>query len=174
MNITRYLILGYIFIWQALACPGQESSASLQILPDSSDANISAHLETIEGSVTEQSAIKFHPNAFPSATNIPSIYLHHVRTVDANYLLLNGMHLGLAIWDVEMTQHCIAGKNCREANPLMPSSQIGQLSLNLALIAYGFGISYWLKKHNSKTWRFVPLAGIAAHSVGIATGFEHQ
>ena len=50
---------------------------------------------------------------------------------------LNGLHLGLAVLDVELTQHCIANHHCVEGNPLMPSSHAGQLGMNLALVGYG-------------------------------------
>jgi hypothetical protein len=73
-----------------------------------------------------------------------------------------------------MTQHCIADHHCREGNPLMPSSLGGQLAINIALVGYGSISSYWLKKHHSHFWWTAPVAGIAAHSAGAATGFENQ
>ena len=48
------------------------------------------------------------------------------RVIDGRFLLLNGAHLGMAMFDVEMSQHCIAERKCVEGNPLMPSSQAGQ------------------------------------------------
>ena len=53
----------------------------------------------------------------------PSFKRH--RTITPSFILLNGLHLGLAVLDVELTQHCIANENCVEGNPLMPSSQKG-------------------------------------------------
>ena len=79
----------------------------------------------------------------------------------------------MAVFDVEMTQHCIAAEKCREANPVMPSSRVGQLSVNVALMAYVGWYSYWLKKHHPKVWWIPPLAGTLVHSAGVATGFEH-
>ena len=54
------------------------------------------------------------------------------RTLGSSYFLLNGVHLGTAVFDMEMTQHCIATHQCREGNPLMPSSLAGQLSVDFA------------------------------------------
>jgi len=88
--------------------------------------------------------------------------------------LLNGLHLGMAVFDVELTQRCIAIHHCRETNPVLPSSQVGQLSINFAIVAYSSGITYWLKKRKSKVWWLPPSAGAVIHSVGVATGFEHQ
>ncbi len=42
----------------------------------------------------------------------------HTRVFDRKYILLNGAQMGLAILDVDMTQHCIANGTCREAIPL--------------------------------------------------------
>jgi len=96
------------------------------------------------------------------------------RTANRRYFLLNGLAAGMAVFDVEMTQRCIADHRCLEANPVMPSSHLGQLSVNFALAAYGAWWSYRLKKQHSKVWWIFPTTGIAVHSAGVATGFEHQ
>jgi hypothetical protein len=96
------------------------------------------------------------------------------RTLSTGFFVLNGLHLGMAIFDVEMTQHCIANHHCVEGNPLMPSSQAGQLSLNFVLVGSGTFVSYKLRKQESKMWMLSPLVGISAHAVGVATGFAHR
>jgi hypothetical protein len=96
------------------------------------------------------------------------------RVMDKRYYFLNGMYAGMAVFDVELTQHCISEQKCREANPVMPSSQAGQLSVNFALVAYDAWYSYWLKKHHHKVWWIPPLSGSVVHAAGVATGFEHQ
>jgi hypothetical protein len=88
--------------------------------------------------------------------------------------MLNGLHMGMAVFDVEMTQHCIADHHCREGNPIMPSSHAGQLSVNIALVGYGSYTSYKLKKRGSKLWRLSPMIGSAAHGAGAATGLVHR
>jgi hypothetical protein len=79
----------------------------------------------------------------------------------------------MAVFDVELTQHCIATHKCSEGNPLMPSSQAGALSVNLAIVGYGSYVSYRLKKHHSRMWMVSPVVSIAAHSVGVASGLAH-
>jgi hypothetical protein len=79
----------------------------------------------------------------------------------------------MAVLDVELTQHCIANHHCVEGNPLMPSSHAGQLGINFALVGYGAFVSYKLKKQDRKLWVLSPTAGIAAHTLGVATGIAH-
>lgn len=96
------------------------------------------------------------------------------KVVDKKFLFLNGLALGMAVFDVEMTQRCIASQHCQEKNPLMPSSHAGQLGLNLALVSGTTWLSYRQKEHNSKTWWIPPMMGSIVHSIGVATGFQHQ
>jgi hypothetical protein len=93
---------------------------------------------------------------------------------DRYYYLVKSFHLGLALADVEMTQHCIAEHKCQEGNPLIPSSQAGQLSVNLGLFAYTATGSYFMKKHQTRVWWLPPAAGIATHTAGLVTGLEHR
>jgi len=81
-------------------------------------------------------------------TRVPPVEIH--RTLGSSFYLLNGLHLSMAVFDVEMTQHCIANHHCREGNPLMPSSQVGALSMNLALVGYGSWVSYRMKRHHAR------------------------
>jgi hypothetical protein len=62
------------------------------------------------------------------------------KIADSKFFLMNGIHLGMSVFDVEMTQRCIASHHCREVNPVMPSSHAGQLSVNFAIVAYNSGI----------------------------------
>jgi hypothetical protein len=80
----------------------------------------------------------------------------------------------MAVFDVEMTQHCLADHHCVEGNPLMPTSQAGALGVSLALVGSGAFISYKLKKQETKLWMLSPVVGIAAHTIGVATGFAHR
>jgi hypothetical protein len=105
--------------------------------------------------------------------HVAALSVRPPRVADEKYFLLNGLQAGMAVFDVEMTQHCIAAHRCREANPFMPSSQAGALSVDFALTAYEGLWSYFLKKHHSKIWWITPAAGIAVHAAGVGTGFEH-
>ena len=95
------------------------------------------------------------------------------RIADSKFFLMNGLHLGMAVLDVELTQRCIASHQCREGNPVMPSSQAGQLSIGIGFATLGSFTSYWLKRHKSSYWWLPPAGGIAGHAVGIATGLSH-
>lgn len=109
----------------------------------------------------------------PSASGLVSTRPAHAlkpRIVDRRFLLLNGIHLGLALFDIEMTQHCISEHKCREGNPIMPSSQGGQIGVSLGSVAVTAVGSSWARKHGIRIWWAGPAAGIAAHSVGVATG----
>jgi hypothetical protein len=106
----------------------------------------------------------------PAAPRLPA----KPKIADRKYFLLNGLHAGLTVFDVEMTQHCIDEHRCQELNPILPSSHVGKLAVNFAFVGYGVVTSYWLKKHNSKIWWLPPIVGSVGHSIGVATGFEHQ
>lgn len=95
------------------------------------------------------------------------------RVLDRKFMLLSSVHLGMALADVGLTQHCLAEHQCSEANPLMPSSRAGQLSIGLGGFAYATAASYWLKKHRSRLWWTPPAAGVATHIVGVASGIAH-
>ncbi len=94
--------------------------------------------------------------------------------LNKTYFLLNGLHLGLAVADVEMTQHCIADHRCKEGNPMMPSSQAGQISVSVGIFAYAAGTSFWLKKHKSKLWWAPPTVGVVAHAIGFTSGLRYR
>jgi hypothetical protein len=92
---------------------------------------------------------------------------------DRNYILLNGLDLGMAMFDIGMTQHCLANHQCKEGNPLMPSSMAGQVGVSLGLLAYSAGGSYYLKKHHARSWWIPAVSGIFTHAVGVGSGFAH-
>jgi hypothetical protein len=172
MKMAYCIMLGFMFLEGAngYECLAQKSSETLQTsltgLSNKTDIAFLAHHE-LEKAPTVLSPVVSQTGTVASALERP-------RIADRKYFWLNGMQLGMAVFDVEMTQRCIADRRCREANPVMPSSHIGQLSVNFALVAYTSGVSYWLKKRRSKIWWLPSSASIAVHSVGVATGFEHQ
>jgi hypothetical protein len=96
------------------------------------------------------------------------------QTFSTSYFLLNGLHLGMALFDVELTQHCINNHTCREGNPLMPSSHAGRLGVSMALVGYGSFFSARQKKNHSKYWWISPTAGLASHTAGVATGLVQR
>jgi hypothetical protein len=88
-------------------------------------------------------------------------------------LVLSLAHLGTAVADVELTQHCIARGTCREGNPLMPQSRAGMYSVDFSLVGLATWQSYRAHKRGERLWWLAPTAGIAAHSAGIGTGLQH-
>jgi hypothetical protein len=172
MNAVHGTMLSLAIVMGGWVCSAQEASIPFGQLER--NTQLSARL-TAPG---DGAASSLSPGAGapePSASGFVRVPPATVpKTLSSKFYLLNGLHLGTAVFDVEMTQHCIATHNCREGNPLMPSSQAGALSVSFAFVGYGAFVSYKLKKHRSNLWWISPTAGVAAHSVGIATGFEHQ
>jgi len=172
MNAAHRVVLGVAIAMGGYACSAQEASNRLQ-LPQ--NAPVKIDLAMARDNAVGKAPSDFHPGTASAgagfAAPAPPVA---PRTADSKFFLLNGIQLGVAVFDVEMTQRCIASHHCRETNPVMPTSQAGQLSVNFALVACNSGISYWLKKHESRLWWLPPSAGAAIHSVGVATGFEHQ
>ncbi len=117
------------------------------------------------------------PETPPDITGISMISVVHPvaseRVLDRKYYLLNGLHLGMELLDVELTQRCIANHQCVEGNPLMPSSRGGQLSVNFAYVGYSAFVSYRLKKRHLRLWWISPMTGLAAHTAGVTTGLMH-
>jgi len=170
MNAVHCVVLGLAIAVEARACSAQVASNRLQ-LPQ--NAPLRMDLALAGDNAADKASSDFH---FGTALASASFVAPPVtpRTADSRFFLLSGIQLGMAVFDVEMTQRCIASHHCRETNPVMPTSQAGQLSVNFALVACNSGISYWLKKRGSKLWWLPPSAGVVVHSVGVTTGFEHQ
>ena len=167
MKVLRCMMLVTALGLECLTCTAQDSNV-LQ-LSKYQHVRIKMTLAGIED------FSDFHPIPRTFSTMIrPAYPTMCPRFADLKFLLLNGIHLGMAIFDVEMTQRCIASHHCRETNPVMPSSQAGQLSINLALVGGVAGISYWTRKGGLKFWWLPPTAGAAVHSIGVATGLQHQ
>jgi hypothetical protein len=186
MNVTvvHGTMLGLAIVMGGVTCSAQPATIPFGQLER--DAQLSARMTVPDNEIASNAS----PSSFSSSSLYPgvatpmpfaaiSMYKPRVptkapRTLSSNYYLLNGLHLGMAVLDVEMTQHCIATQHCREGNPLMPSSLAGGLSVNLALVGYGSYVSYRLKKHHSSMWWLSPTVGTASHIVGVATGLMHR
>jgi hypothetical protein len=117
----------------------------------------------------------------PAAVTAAAIRIYRPPTVPTRqpvtgkkFLLLNGLHLGLALADIHTTQQCLAHHTCREGNPLMPSSSAGQYGISVGLVTMTAAGSYWLKRHNSPHWWIAPVIGISAHSAGLASGLANR
>ncbi|MGB7549919.1 MAG: hypothetical protein WBM14_19460 [Terracidiphilus sp.] len=171
MNTIYGTALGLMLATGGCFCTAQEALIPLEQLPQAPQQQTRLALPSEELAMTAASralpAFSYSASFEPARPVAP-------RIVDGKFLTINGLHLGMAVFDVEMTQRCIASHKCREGNPLMPSSQAGQLAVDFAYVAYGTGLSHWLRKHKSRLWWLPPTTGIVAHTVGAATGLLHQ
>jgi len=177
MNPTHAAVLGLVIAMGNLACMAQQVAipfkqlehtpllyASLVVPGHKATGNRSSGSFSTAGAVAEPGA--------SGVERMPPVRI--LRTANAGFYLLNGLNLGMGALDMGMTQHCIANHQCREGNPLMPSSLAGQIGVDTALVGYGAFLSYKLKKHRSKMWWLAPTTGIVAHGVGAATGIAHM
>lgn len=172
MKAIHGTVLGLTIVLGGWAC-----NAQVPMIPFNQierDGQLTATLE-LPASVPSEGYSSSAAPALPlSGGFIRTSALRTPRTVDSKFLLLNGLHLGLAMLDVGMTQHCLAAHTCREGNPMMPSSLAGQLSVDFALVGYGAFSSYRLKRHKSSFWWISPTVGATAHGVGVASGIAHE
>lgn len=173
--------LGLVLLFGA-AANSQQSNESFASLPEAPQARVQTMLDSLNSplgalpapaSTAAESSSTDAANTF-AITTVRTRVIRSPRVVDARFLLINGLHLGLAFADTEMTQKCIADHRCREGNPLMPSSHMGQIAVDLGFVAYASGVSYWFKKHRSTLWWLPPTGGVAAHTFGLATGLLHN
>ena len=176
MKLIRRVIPGSAMLMVAMACSAQTTTIPLmQIARDASNPALSARAAL----PPNPAARAVSDSALSESSTSGGLLLspHPARkaqTLSTRYFLLNGLNLGMAVFDVEMTQHCIANRHCAEGNPLMPSSQAGQLGVNFALVGSGAFLSYRLKKQNNKMWILSPLVGISAHAAGVVSGFKNR
>lgn len=160
------------------ACSGtlvfaQQTSIPFRQLEKSAPLSASLSAPESISSMSGSSSSASDPGLTAAASYVRPTYKRE-RVVDSKFLLVNGLHLGLAALDIGLTQRCIASGHCREGNPVMPSSLGGQAAVGSAIVGYGFFVSYKMKKHDSRVWWLSPVVGIGAHSVGAATGFINR
>ena len=151
---------------------GSAQSARIPFRQIAKDAQLSVRVavSTTESAANDTYEMSSGSSASASFVLPPPVY-KPPRTLTRGYFVINGLHLGMAAFDVGMTQHCLADHHCREGNPLMPSSLAGQLSIDFAFVSSGALISYKLKKEESKAWWLSPAIGTVAHAAGVASGF---
>lgn len=176
MNAMRHATLGLAISMGSLACSAQQATIPFgqiergtqlyaSLAAGGSEISSSSPLSSLSPGVAD-------PEPYAAAfERVPPVAVP--RVLNSKFYSLNGLHLGMAVFDVEMTQHCIAVHQCREGNPLMPSSLAGQLSIDFAFVGYSSFVSYRLKKHRNRLWLLSPAVGIAAHAVGVESGFAH-
>ncbi len=175
MKTGKGLALVLVIAMGTWACPAQETALPTEPLPSAPSASASVTLTASNSSDGMMPGVeRGSPLIVNNLNGLHRAPVMTGRVVDRNFLLINGLHVATAILDVELTQSCIASHSCKEGNPMMPSSQAGQLAVSFAFVSYGAGIGYWLKKHGSRMWWLAPTAGTASHIAGAATGLAHQ
>ncbi len=176
MNAMQGTILGMAVALSGWVCSAQDAKIPFELLErNAQNPQLSASVEAPGNEAAVGRAYGMLSGSSSSAGFVLAPRLPKVpRTLSPGFFLLHGAHLGMAVFDVEMTQHCIANHHCVEGNPLMPSSQAGQLGVDVAFVGLGAFVSYKLKKQDSSLWILSPTVGIAAHAVGVATGFKHR
>jgi len=173
MRAMHGTLLGFAIALGAIACSAQEVKVPFRQIER--DAQLSARIEAPAGEAAINSVSESSVAVSSSAGYVlPAPAYKRERTVSSTYLLWNGLHLGMAAFDVAMTQHCIADHHCREGNPMMPSSLKAQLGVDFSLVGYGAFIGYEAKKHDNKIWWLPSAIGVTAHAAGVATGFVNR
>ena len=175
MNAVHGTMLGLAIMMGGWACSAQEATIPFRQIER--DAQLAARL-TVPGNKTASSPFSssLPSGAVPAAPSaagfvrVPPVTVP--RTLDSKYFLVNGLHLAMAVLDVEMTQRCIATHQYKEGNPLMPSSLGAQLGVDFVLVGYGSFVSYKLKKHGSSMWWITPMIGVTTHSIGVGIGIN--
>ena len=173
MNAVQCTMLGLTIAMGGLAGSAQDAKIPFRQIEKDTQLSASATVPASEAAVSHSYEMSSGASTSAGFVFVPPTPARP-RTLSKGFLLLNGLHLGMAVFDVEMTQHCIANHHCVEGNPLMPSSHAGQLSVNFALVGYGTFISYRLKKQENMLWLLSATVGIAAHTVGVASGFANR
>lgn len=173
MNVLRVTTLGLGIVVGGWACSAQQATIPFkQISQEAKLLNAFALPGHETSSSLDAGSLS---SEFASSGSSGSGFTRPAPTVvrrkplGANFYLLNGIDLGMAVLDVELTQHCIATHKCREGNPMMPSSQAGALSVSIGLVGVTTWASYRMKKHQSHIWWLSPTSGIAGHVVGVAS-----
>jgi hypothetical protein len=174
MKALQGAMLSLAVAMSGLMCPGQDNKIPFMQIQREARFSASASIPANEAAVGHSDGMLPESSSSSSAGSVFVTPTAKVpRTFGPRFFLLHGLHLGMAVLDVELTQHCIANQHCVEGNPLMPSSHAGQLGMNFALVGWGTFVSYKFKKQGSKLWVLSPTVGIAAHTLGIATGIAH-
>ncbi len=173
MNSVHGSMIGVVMAFGCLACFAQDGPSSIRQM------NQEARLSVLAPAPSSEVAFS-RPSGMSGASSSSAGFVfvqpknRFPRTATTGFFVLNGLHLGMAIFDVEMTQHCLADHHCVEGNPLMPSSMGGQLGVDFATVGFGALASFRMKKNDSRLWILSPTVGIVAHTLGVATGFAHR
>ena len=173
MKAIQGTIMSFAVAMSGLMCLAQDTKIPFKQIQQEAQFSARATVPPNEAAIGHGNGMLSESSSYAGSVRLPPA-AKAPRTLSSGFFLAHGLHLGLAVLDVELTQHCIANHHCAEGNPLMPSSHAGQLGINFALVGYGAFVSYKLKKQDRKLWVLSPTVGIAAHTVGVASGIAHR
>jgi hypothetical protein len=176
MNALHATVLCFVVASGGWACSAQETTIPFGKIEQVAHFYPSLVASTNSPAEMESSSVSASPSAASPASSAafvrPTPVAPH-NSLGSKFYMLNGLHLGMAMFDVAMTQRCIANHTCHEGNPIMPSSAGGQVGIDLGMVGWGAFVSYKLVKERSNLWWIAPAVGAGAHGAGVATGFAH-
>ncbi len=108
--------------------------------------------------------------------SLPSLAQPKRRVLDKKFWLAVGTVVALTVADVELTQHCIRNRTCREGNPLLGQSRGRAYGVNAAILVPMTIVSYHLKKNQDMNrrkkgdirWWVIPVVKSSSHIAGMA------
>jgi hypothetical protein len=172
MHSLRFLVL--LTLLAAVVCAaglyahGQQASSAIVTLESADLPAGAAELPNAPEPVAEAALLPVAPviPAEPASKPAPR------KIVDAKYLLLGALVLGLTTADVEMTQHCLHAGTCYEMNPTLPHSRLGMYAVNTATNAAVMYFAYRRRKAGKWGWWVAPVVDIGAHGVGVGSNLR--
>ncbi len=177
MKTFMATLLGLCMVGGSMACAAQQTTIPFRQLEKDASLSARASLPSNPAAMRADYAGPGESSSVEASTSEfvrPQPAYRPPRILSKSFLLLNGLHLGLAGLDVAMSQKCMANHHCHEGNPMMPSSMGGQLGVNFGLVGYGAVMSYELKKRDIRGWWVSPMVGAAAHAAGAGTGIANR
>ena len=159
----------------AATCPGIS-----QLLNDQRLSKLPDAPSTASGGVTNNGFVSGGPQSGPGVRDfaIEAYTGKKPKTVDREFLVLNGLLVIAAIADAESTLRCNPDR-CRELNPILGShpTRRGVYSLGVPLTAFEIFLAYHYKRLSptrngwKNGWKTFPIAFAAIHGFATANNF---
>ncbi len=90
----------------------------------------------------------------------------------SSFWSLTAATIATTVADVELTQHCIRARACREGNPLLPTDRKKVYAIQIPLSVGLSYLGYRLRKDGFRYWWVPQVALISAHGTGIGFGLR--
>lgn len=159
-----------VFIVALLVCLG--AGALADELPDTPSA--SQNLGVTSQGESDLTLVVIPPPLAPKASNslITSPAVKQKKVIDRNFILLGALAFGLTAADIELTQHCLKAKTCKELNPTLPLSRWGMYATNTPVNLAVMYFAYRRKASGKRGWWVAPLIDTGIHGVGIGSNIR--